>query len=135
MSDTKRGAPPKDGEWWDVKVGDTDTQLRWQNGQFVSPGGGWYAEHTILAHRKHQPVEVPPLKELRVAKMAVVKVGPPDEPYVETNPTVALITESGVAAYHSIRGGWSGTKHFQALTREQCEAAGYKWPFPIVPGE
>ena len=64
MSETKRGAPTEDGAYI-IKMPKCERLVRVQGGKVY-----WYAEGVpfhdvpeILAHRRHEPLEVP-LKEL-----------------------------------------------------------------------
>lgn len=125
MNETFRGAPTEDGVYVVLRYGSNDIVTRrlgvlyFSNGDTVCPCG-------ILAHRRHEPLVVPDLKEL---------------PKVESVSCVIRNRVSGDVC-HAIRfsmgfvysqGGATKsitcfTDAWKELTRAECEAAGYAYP-------
>jgi hypothetical protein len=144
MSETKRGAPTEDGVY-DVLVVDCCGHSPEQRVADVKGGVAYWTTNKvpmiikspgILAHRKHEPLEIPPLKELRPPprhREAVVKlVSGGGTLFIDSGPFHAVIID-GRAHYnysHYCSGSSvADTSNYRELTKAECEAAGYRWPF------
>jgi hypothetical protein len=129
MSEVQRGAPTEDGDY-DlflsngnyVTVRRIDGKFHWHNGDAACCNDG-----SVLAHRKHEPIKVPELKEIPGDRGT--------DCVVRYDGLVRLATkyhrDCGYDIYDPCG---SYPLHYAAqlvteLTREQCEAEGYAWPF------
>jgi hypothetical protein len=132
---TKRGSPTEDG-WYiclyrgrfaepafDIATYQKNGVLYWADGTRVS------CVEVILAHRRHEPLVVPELRELEsmpTPKRVVVFYG--------NRPCIADKYQwSNDVTYHvhRPRTHWAPdcvSCKLDELTKEQCEAEGYKWP-------
>jgi hypothetical protein len=129
---TKRGSPTEDGDW-DVLLNNGNAFVLTRKGDsYTYPNGGYSSvcNRDILAHRRHEPLVVPELRELPKPS-TVPAVG---SPYGSKEPFYGIKTSDNSfyfwppwATYGVKLGVW------KVWSKAECEAAGFKYPTECEP--
>jgi hypothetical protein len=137
MSETKRGWPTEDGNY-DILLKDGHVVVRKilygkefdlpRAKEYDASGPGLYpAKPNCVAHRRREPMEIPPLKKIKHLSSDRLKIVVIEANENYAYPGVYLAVRMG-DYYHiadSLNVRYSNARE---LTKSQCEALGYEWP-------
>lgn len=122
----KPGAPvnPNLGEWYVLRFTEGEVIARWTGYWFESVGNQAFYPKNVLAHRRHIPLTLPPLKPLHRCEGV---------PCVVRYNCAVLRAMRYSGHYRFDMAGHAvpqciGPNGVVELTRAECEQAGYEWP-------
>jgi hypothetical protein len=132
MNEVKRGAPTEDGTYNVLFSDGWETVFRLKGGNFYHTGSGYSSRSLseVVAHRKHEPIVVPELKDMEFDvgyRKTVIRS------HFTGRVLGAFLDHAGyafsVANNRCYRKCAFEPGEFTELTKAECEQAGYRWPF------